>query len=298
MALNLGLIKGLNSESINNLIKYDNMFDGDDAHPIIYTILLVLVLSVILLWKNSNLIYKTNNNASTNSNSSTNSKSYHTELIDIIDQKEIILDELVSIITMNDTFKQNKTFDLIIGKGTILNNVEICPKTYDMLKNITGLINASFVCLDPHSEKSYYPIEGSLQLIKNMHKIYIPLIIPISVEYNDMVGLNVYGNDNNLIKLKCDTSLQGDLLARSGNLGNTSYCSQNELSPKPLGLGNTSYCEQNEPSAKPKGLGNTPKYFATNNECYHQLYNKTDYHFVTLSLDIEDIENIEDFKHN
>ena len=194
------------------------------------------------------------------------SNSHYPEIQEVVDNKDMILDELSDIIInenwstwgssydkkklsevprfsdMSKTDKMKhllsnrkrlgdeqswKVFGLILEKFVITENVTRCPKTYDLVKNIPGLINAGFSCLEPHSKTPYHNDKDD-----RFYRVHVPLIIPDVPD--DEIRLDVYDDKKQLIKLNWKTN-----------------------------------------------------YFVFNDNCFHQAFNNTDRHRIVLLLDIE-----------
>lgn len=84
-----------------------------------------------------------------------------------------------------------KLFGLILeGKGFDENTKE-CPETYKLIKEIPGLINAGFSCLEPGSKTPYHRDAD-----KRFYRIHIPLIVP-----KGDVRLDVWDDDDVLISM-------------------------------------------------------------------------------------------------
>lgn len=91
-----------------------------------------------------------------------------------------------------------KVFGLILEKRPIRDNVILCQKTYDLIKNIPGLINAGFSCLEPNSKTPYHNDSDN-----RFYRVHIPLIVPDVPD--DDIRLDVYDDDDQLIKLNWKT---------------------------------------------------------------------------------------------
>lgn len=191
--------------------------DNDDEYFLECTLLTIMVmLSTIFLWKFMNLSIEINNTNNTNNQCISLSNTYctlvqspmlasskdegtlvqsprlasskdeGTEIKDIVEQKEQILEELVSVIKIDNNWR---SFNLILDKTLINSNINVCRDTYNLVKNVQGLINAGFTCLEPHTKISYHNDNN------HSYKVYIPIIVPEVGD--DKIGLIVYDNDRN-----------------------------------------------------------------------------------------------------
>ena len=62
----------------------------------------------------------------------------------------------------------------IIHEGIPLkDNIKFCPKTFEMIKQIPGVINATFSCLEPGTKTRLHQDEDD-----RFYRVHIPLIIP------------------------------------------------------------------------------------------------------------------------
>ena len=261
MAINLGLYK----DPITRLTIYDNdnlidehILSESESTSITYTILIIIIImSAIFLWKRYILLIEFDQRKKFLTNKYTDNKNNVScypntrELDNIINHKASILEELVSVIKVNELFKNSKTkltcgktFDLILDKITIQDNIGLCCSTYNLIKDITGLINASFCVLAPHSKNEYQPNENNLRSKDNSYDIHIPLIMPLKSifagsfagSFTTKLGLSAHTHDENENLIEIDWNQD---------------------------------------------------YFIFDNKYYHQMSNDTIYHAVTLLLTIE-----------
>lgn len=138
--------------------------------------------------------------------------SYFPEITSIVSKNEMIMDELVNIIKSgidnwpkldNDSDPKGclssdinyKHFALILNKEAISENILKCPNTYDLIKNVPGLINAVFLCLEPLTHISQN--KSNIDNIDSNYRVHIPLIPPENSNiHNDEVMMDIYNNEN------------------------------------------------------------------------------------------------------
>lgn len=193
------------------------------------------------------------------------SNTHYPEIQDVVDNKDLILDELSDIIinqnwsTWGSSYDQKelenvprfsdmekgdkikhllsnkkrlgdeqswKVFGLILETEPIKENVIRCPKTYELIKNIPGLINAGFSCLEPHSKTPYHNDKDD-----RFYRVHVPLIVPDVPD--DEIRLDVYDDQKQIVQLNWKTN-----------------------------------------------------YFVFNDNCFHQAFNNTDRHRIVLLLDV------------
>lgn len=131
---------------------------------------------------------------------------YYPEIEELVKNKELIMDELIDIIksglwsTLEKSSEHDNSrnlFGLILEGETIEENVSRCLNTYKLIKDISGLINAGFSCLEPYTETPYHNDKDD-----SYYRVHVPLIVP-DVPDED-IRLDVYDN-NNKIKLNWKT---------------------------------------------------------------------------------------------
>jgi hypothetical protein len=153
---------------------------------------------------NKNTIIDELSNIIINENWSTWGASYNqTQLTDVPRFSDMNKFDKIKYLLTNTTRLGNeerwKIFGLIIEKEPIVENVYKCPKTYDFVKSIPGLINAGFSCLEPHSKTPYHNDTDD-----RFYRVHIPLIIPDVSD--DDIRLDVYDDKKQLIKLNWKTN--------------------------------------------------------------------------------------------
>jgi len=187
------------------------------------SILIIIILCIILL---SNYYFLTIKNNSFHKCIIPN-KYYH-EIINIVKNKNLIVKELENIIDnkqwsiwgsayTNEELKKTprfsemstlekishldknkkkigndnswKLFGLILEKNPIVENIKICPETFNIIKDIPGLINAGFSCLEAKSLTPYHNDKDT-----RFYRVHVPLIIP---DYNQ-IGLDVFDNTDKI----------------------------------------------------------------------------------------------------
>ena len=142
------------------------------------------------------------------------SNNMYPEINDIIMQKSVILDELTEIIksgiwshwsnrperdnTNVEKDKKWKIYNLILERQIINHNISMCPETYNIIKDISGLINASFSCLEPHCIIPYHGDSDT-----RFYRIHIPIIVPISATFDDL-GMIIKDKKNNRLSWSTD----------------------------------------------------------------------------------------------
>ncbi|VBB17609.1 hypothetical protein YASMINEVIRUS_72 [Yasminevirus sp. GU-2018] len=175
----------------------------------------------------------TNNSSDDQSKQCIVQNELYPEMRDVMKNKEVILDELVDVIgsgiwstwgksydekalqkvprfsemTTDEKMKHldsNKTiigrdhswklFGLILEREPIKENILKCNRTYNLIKDIPGLINAGFSCLEPHSKTPYHNDQD-----ERFYRVHIPLIVPNVPE--GAIGLDVYNNKGEITKL-------------------------------------------------------------------------------------------------
>lgn len=125
------------------------------------------------------------------------------EIISIVSKNEMIIDELVNIIKngidtwpgLKDSDKDYKQFSMILNKKIITENTLKCPNTYDLIKDVPGLINAGFLCVEPLTQilhNSYNKLGSG-----DNYRIHIP-IIPTEKSNirNDEITMNIYKSES------------------------------------------------------------------------------------------------------
>jgi aspartyl/asparaginyl beta-hydroxylase (cupin superfamily) len=188
----------------------DNLEYVDDGPGVILSILLFASITFVFCIAVGYINLPTRKNKKENDNSTTTegkcivSNDLYPEIKSIMDNRDIVIDELVEIIKdrawsvqeqeSGDGYVENKSFDLIVENEPNKKNINRCVATYNMIKNIPGLINAKFSCLEPHSETSYNNDPDT-----RFHRVHVPLIVP--EVHDDAIRLDIYDKDDNLIKM-------------------------------------------------------------------------------------------------
>ena len=90
----------------------------------------------------------------------------------------------------NDS-KKWKIYGLILEKKPIIENINNCINTFNLIKNISGLINAGFSCLESHSLTPYHCDKD-----ERFYRIHIPLIIPNDAINLSKIWMDLYDKSN------------------------------------------------------------------------------------------------------
>jgi aspartyl/asparaginyl beta-hydroxylase (cupin superfamily) len=101
------------------------------------------------------------------------------------------------IINNSNNSKKWKIYGLILEKKPIIENINNCISTFNLIKDIPGLINAGFSCLESHSSTPYHSDKDN-----RFYRIHIPLIIPND---SSKTWMDIYDNSNNKIQLFWNT---------------------------------------------------------------------------------------------
>lgn len=84
-----------------------------------------------------------------------------------------------------------RLYGLILEQRPFEHNIKECPETYRLIRNIPGLINAGFSCLEPNSKTPYHN-----DCDKRFYRVHVPLIVP-----KGDVRLDVFGDNRKKITL-------------------------------------------------------------------------------------------------
>jgi beta-hydroxylase len=87
--------------------------------------------------------------------------------------------------------KKWKIYGLILEKKPIIENINNCINAFNLIKDISGLINAGFSCLESHSSTPYHCDKD-----ERFYRIHIPLIIPNNPINSRKIWMDLYDKSN------------------------------------------------------------------------------------------------------